>query len=464
MIKRHRIMTSFSQIILDWFTIVLAVVLTHLALTSLDRLIGFKTALTTINSLLLLSLISSLLIITILSMMKVYRSGFCILDLPNNRAFTRALAIAMFASIIPFFFLNQSSDLRIQTGSSFIIITVLLLIQRSLTCAITGHIFKKQKTRSRLLVVGNGNIKQRLIRWADYYKLHGYDTVGIFTPDHEEVDLNAGILNDPLIEMPVRGNLREAIQTKSVNEVWISDKDITPNRVRSIIDTCHDVGVEIALAPDIGEWYATELEVFQLDGLPVIRTRRPVSRPLYELSKRLFDFIVSSFLMLLLAPLYIAITFWIKIDSKGPVTFKQRRVGENGRTFNMFKFRSMYVDTNPYAVSPRTSDDPRITRAGRFLRRSSLDELPQLYNVLRGDISLVGPRPEMPFVVEQYDEHQKVRLSVKQGITGLWQVAADRGRPIHENLQYDLYYIENRSLLLDFAILWRTVRTAAKGI
>ena len=123
----------------------------------------------------------------------------------------------------------------------------------------------------------------------------------------------------------------------------------------------------------------------------------------------------------------------------------------------MHKFRTMRDDSPAYATPPRSHDDPRITRVGRWLRKTSLDELPQLWNVMRGDMSLVGPRPEMPFVVESYEEWQKRRLSVKPGITGLWQILGRKDLPLHDNLQYDFYYIHNRGLLLDLYILLRTV-------
>ncbi len=128
----------------------------------------------------------------------------------------------------------------------------------------------------------------------------------------------------------------------------------------------------------------------------------------------------------------------------------------------MFKFRTMYADMCGDAVTPQHGRDPRVTRVGRILRKTSLDEIPQLWNVLKGDMSLVGPRPEMPFIVDQYDELQMRRLDVKPGITGLWQVSAARNAPIHENVDYDLYYIENQSFFLDALIFVLTLGTMLK--
>jgi lipopolysaccharide/colanic/teichoic acid biosynthesis glycosyltransferase len=183
----------------------------------------------------------------------------------------------------------------------------------------------------------------------------------------------------------------------------------------------------------------------------------------YAVAKRTVDLTVSSVLILLLAPILFVITLLVWLDSPGPIIFVQKRVGRNGELFDMYKFRSMHTTAPRYALSPTESYDPRITAIGRFLRRTSLDELPQLINVFLGNMSLVGPRPEMPFIVRRYNPRQRQRLEVIPGITGLWQLSADRAFPIHENIHYDLSYIQNRSFFLDLAILIRTPFRALRG-
>ena len=145
------------------------------------------------------------------------------------------------------------------------------------------------------------------------------------------------------------------------------------------------------------------------------------------------------------------------MSGMGSPIFTQERVGRDGKCFKMYKFRTMHADADPYAVAPHGRGDSRITKYGHWLRATSIDELPQLVNVLKGEMSLVGPRPEMPFIAERYDDWQKRRLSVKPGITGMWQILGRKDLPMHENLQYDFYYIRNRSLGLDLSILLRTV-------
>lgn len=180
--------------------------------------------------------------------------------------------------------------------------------------------------------------------------------------------------------------------------------------------------------------------------------------------KRMLDLAGALLACLLLSPLLLLITLAVKLESRGPVFFTQERVGFRGKRFRILKFRSMLCSAPAYQRSPSDSHDPRITRVGRILRRLGLDELPQLINVLRGEMSMVGPRPEMPFIVRSYTREQRARLNAVPGITGLWQISPARALPIHENLHYDLYYIAHRSLLLDLAIVVRTFSSVIRGV
>jgi lipopolysaccharide/colanic/teichoic acid biosynthesis glycosyltransferase len=176
------------------------------------------------------------------------------------------------------------------------------------------------------------------------------------------------------------------------------------------------------------------------------------------------DIFLALLLLFLLWPFLIVIGCAIRFDSKGPAIFKQKRVGKDGKLFTLYKYRTMVEGTNPYEVNPLDHSDIRITKVGRFLRKMSLDEIPQLINILKGDMAFVGPRPEMSFIVEQYNELHKERLKVLPGITGLWQLSGDRKKAIHENMDYDLYYVRNASFFLDLVIMIETMVFAFKGI
>jgi lipopolysaccharide/colanic/teichoic acid biosynthesis glycosyltransferase len=195
-----------------------------------------------------------------------------------------------------------------------------------------------------------------------------------------------------------------------------------------------------------------------------VRARRRGLQYSSSIVKRACDVVGSLFLLLLLMPLFIVAAILIKLDSPGPVFFRHYRIGKDGRRFILWKFRSMKIDVPEYEASPRSVLDGRLTRIGRLIRRLSIDELPQLINVLKGDMSLVGPRPEMPFIVARYHPVQRERLGARPGITGLWQISPARAFPIHENLQYDLHYIHNQNFFLDCAIILRTITAVIRGV
>jgi exopolysaccharide biosynthesis polyprenyl glycosylphosphotransferase len=210
------------------------------------------------------------------------------------------------------------------------------------------------------------------------------------------------------------------------------------------------------VATNLFEVLTSRTPVELVDDVPLVRLGRERSSPLYEPLKRGFDVVGAAAALLVAAPVMLWVALRLRAQG-GPALFRQVRVGRHGRLFGMVKFRTMRVDSDPEAAAPRGAGDPRVTSYGRWLRATSLDELPQLWNVLRGEMSLVGPRPEMPFIVDTYTEWQRRRLAVKPGITGLWQILGRKDLPMHENLQYDFYYIRNRSLALDLSILIRTV-------
>ncbi|MGQ9816127.1 MAG: sugar transferase, partial [Candidatus Roseilinea sp.] len=228
------------------------------------------------------------------------------------------------------------------------------------------------------------------------------------------------------------------------------------------------------LAPDVLDlaWFGPR--VVDLNGIPLLRLREsPLNGPA-RVVKRAMDITVSALGLALGAPLMLLIALLIKLDSPGPALIRQQRVGENGRLFGMLKFRTMWAtqeresggaeaQRSTGAVLHKRRDDPRVTRLGRVLRRFSLDELPQLLNVLKGDMSLVGPRPELPWLVDRYETWQRRRFAVPPGMTGWWQINGRSDRPMHLHVEDDLYYIRNYSLWLDIVILLKTVPAVLSG-
>jgi exopolysaccharide biosynthesis polyprenyl glycosylphosphotransferase len=235
-----------------------------------------------------------------------------------------------------------------------------------------------------------------------------------------------------------------------------------------------DTQAELLLAPAVTEIVGPRVRIRPVSGLPLLHMERPELRGVRRLTKEAFDRISATVGILLLAPILVSIALAVKASSRGPMLFRQERVGRGGRTFTMLKFRSMVVeadsmvdrlaahsDGNGVLFKKRT--DPRVTRVGRVLRRYSLDELPQLFNVLRGDMSLVGPRPPLQREVEQYGRDMHRRFLVKPGLTGLWQVSGRSDLSWDDSVRVDVRYVENWSLTFDFMILWKTVGAVVRG-
>jgi exopolysaccharide biosynthesis polyprenyl glycosylphosphotransferase len=254
-----------------------------------------------------------------------------------------------------------------------------------------------------------------------------------------------------------------------VNEVIFALPRQAHIQLSNLVAELQALKVNVRVVPDFFDLVFLRSVVEDFGGMPLVTLREPALDPLQRLVKRAFDLALAGLALLLTLPLMGIIALLIKLDSPGPVIFGQPRVGENGRLFKMYKFRTMVQDaetkqaellhqTADGLLTHKSYDDPRVTRMGRFLRRTSLDELPQLINILKGEMSLVGPRPELPWLVDRYQPWQRKRFEVPQGLTGWWQVNGRADKPMHLHTEDDLYYIKHYSLWLDFQILWRTIK------
>jgi exopolysaccharide biosynthesis polyprenyl glycosylphosphotransferase len=325
------------------------------------------------------------------------------------------------------------------------------------------------------LVVGRGPEASLFIREMRERPALGYRVIGVV--DTKAID---GQLTYE--DVPVIGNLEslpEVIRDSGANEVIIADPQVNGEALFEVMMRCgRRRGVEFRIAPSLFNCLPRKTEIDQIGVLPMIRLfREPLSSGA-RIVKRTFDLIIAALAIALLFPLWFLIALLIKLDSKGPVFYTQERVGMDGRLFLLYKFRTMRAGAdselhreyqrafiagraeanlgNDQKPTYKLLADPRITRVGRLLRRTSLDEVPQLWNVLLGDMSLVGPRPPIPYEVEAYELWHRKRLDMKPGLTGLWQVSGRNRLPFEEMVRLDLFYIENWSLLLDLKIILRT--------
>jgi len=280
--------------------------------------------------------------------------------------------------------------------------------------------------------------------------------------------------------------LPEAIRESGANEVIIADSHVDADALFDVMMRCgRRRGIEFRIAPSLFNCLPSKTEVDQIGALPMIRLFREPLSDFARGTKRVSDIIIAALTLAVLSPFWLLIALLIKFDSKGPVFYTQERVGMDGRIFVVYKFRTMRMDSDSEihreyqrkfiaghaeanvgdANEPayKLRDDPRITRVGRVLRRLSIDEVPQLFNVLRGDMSIVGPRPPIPYEVEAYELRHRRRLDMKPGLTGLWQVSGRNRLPFEEMVKLDLFYIENWSLLFDVKIIMRTVMVMLRG-
>jgi exopolysaccharide biosynthesis polyprenyl glycosylphosphotransferase len=321
----------------------------------------------------------------------------------------------------------------------------------------------------RVLIVGAGEVGYRVGALLQEHAWTGLELVGYLDDDPAKG-------GDEEMPWPILGTLDDVaavVRSRGIQEIVVALPLRAHLRVKELVAALHDSAAQIRVVPDYFDFSQIKTGIEEFGGMPLVSLREPAMDEFQRLAKRVFDLVVGALSLVVGAPVMLLIAFLIRLDSPGPIFFTQERLGEKGRRFQMLKFRSMVQNAEQLAEQMfqrdekgnllfKSRDDPRVTRVGRILRRTSLDELPQLFNVLKGEMSLVGPRPEMPWVVDEYEPWQYQRFAVPQGITGWWQVNGRSDKPMHLHTEEDLYYIKNYSLLLDVIILWKTVGAVFK--
>lgn len=274
--------------------------------------------------------------------------------------------------------------------------------------------------------------------------------------------------------IPILGplnDLEKVVKKYGIEEVWLTE---STKEERQILEFCQTNHIGFRLIPDMTGLHYSHVEISFLNGLPVLEVKPTPLDGWGKILKRIYDFLMAAFALLIFLPLFVLIGLTIKIDSPGPIFYKSKRVGKKGKIFQMLKFRSMRKDAEKQKekllnLSHRNGplfkikNDPRTTRIGKFLRKTSLDEVPQLWNVVKGEMSLVGPRPHLPEEVKKYQEHQKRTLTIKPGLTGLAQISGRSDLDFEKEVTLDIAYIENWSVFLDAKIILKTILVILKG-
>lgn len=332
------------------------------------------------------------------------------------------------------------------------------------------------RSMSRLLLLGGPGAISHLAASLHSAKHAGYLPVAAYSPGgqpefHVEPESGLRVLG----HTADAASILRAIEECNADAVAVSaGVQLHPQILRHLGWELASRNVGLIMAPALTDVAGPRIHTQQVAGLPLIHVTTPTLEGGQRVAKRLFDFIVASILLIVASPLMLLLVLIVKLDSRGPVFFRQERVGIEGSHFAMLKFRSMVVDAEERlkdlaeqnqgsGLLFKMKDDPRITRVGKVLRRYSLDELPQLINIVTGSMSLVGPRPPLPREVESYEHDVRRRLLVKPGLTGLWQVSGRSNLSWQDSVRLDLYYVENWSLAGDLIILLRTVRAVFKS-
>lgn len=401
-------------------------------------------------------------------------------------SYVRILRVPVFTSLLVFLCLGSVLYLlKLDLSRSFVgLFCVLsgvgLFLLRVLVLVLLRFFRVRGKNYRNLLVVGTGDQARRIHQEIAKNSELGVRVIGFVTTskdsssdsnDSAVYDLAARVIAGP-------ASFETALKRHAVDEVLFTDVVEHFQIVKQLAEIAVEEGVRVALAADLFSLNIFKSEVSYLGGTPLVHYHpSPAAMSSSSLvAKRMMDVVVSAGLLLLLSPFLLFVALAIRLDSTGPVFFRQRRVGLNGRTFILLKFRSMVNEAEKMLDALKEQNemsgpafkirnDPRITRVGRLLRRYSIDELPQLINVLRGDMSLVGPRPPLPEEVSQYIRKQRKRLSMRPGLTCTWQVSGRNEIPDFENwAKLDLEYIDNWSLWTDIKLLFQTIPAVLGGV
>jgi exopolysaccharide biosynthesis polyprenyl glycosylphosphotransferase len=368
------------------------------------------------------------------------------------------------------FGLRPLAQSRLMLPYAAVLIVASLGMIRWIDILWTRRQLKRGVGAARTLLVGAGEVGRAVMRNVLAEPDSSFALVG-FLDDNEKKRIQAIGRFEPLGRID---DLPRVLEEQAIDDVIVSLPWDCRDKITWIVSESEARGVRARIVPDLFQMTLHRVDLDSLNGIPLIGVRESALQGWHYGLKRLLDITLSSLVLVLTIPLLVAIAAAIRLSSPGPILFRQARVGRDGRLFTLYKFRSMTVgsDSAHAAMRPLSETtgpifkmrrDPRVTRIGRLIRRLSLDELPQLWNVLRGEMSLVGPRPPMPTEVAEYEEWHRRRLDISPGMTGLWQVSGRSELTFDEMVMLDLFYAENWSLGLDVRILLRTVPTVLLG-
>ncbi|WP_374101170.1 sugar transferase [Antrihabitans sp. YC2-6] len=395
---------------------------------------------------------------------------------PDEYRLILSATVRLFGAIAICALIFRIEIARLYVGLAFLIGLTALLLSRWFARRAIARQREKGENQTAVLVVGRESAVFDLARSFERYLASGHRVVGVCIPGH------SGAHRDHLdIEgrpVPIFGDehsVLSAVKFSGADTVAVTaTEELGHNGIRKLVWELDPYDVDLVVSPGVVDVAGPRLVMRPVAGLPLIHVDKPTYRGTKRFGKTIFDVCFAVFALILSAPILLLTALAVKIDSRGPVLYRSERVGMGGKTFGMLKFRSMVdgadqqlddlMEQNEGAgVLFKMRDDPRVTRVGRIIRKLSIDELPQFINVLKRDMSVVGPRPPLRREVEDYDGEVRRRLLVKPGVTGLWQVSGRSVLSWEESVRLDLSYVENWSTVGDLLIIVKTVRAVVAG-
>jgi len=414
----------------------------------------------------LLYLLFPLMWVGVLLLFSVYdgRRNFRVTDELTSLTLASILSAVAMAGVLYLSYRDVSRALFL----FFVLLGYLLMVGWRLVIRVVFRYRWMRGVQSRrVLILGAGDLGKQMLEIIHKQPSLPMQVIGFLDDDPHKCSAREDVLG-------TLDDARRVIAAQQVDDVVLALPRAADGRLTQVVSELHDLPVRVWVMLDYYSLTLHRSQVEEFAGVPMLDLRAPALSEYQRILKRAFDILVILLVMPFALPILGLVSLAIWLDDRGPVFYHAQRMGENGRVFRMHKFRTMLVGAEKQLTSVqkvasngdvlhKLPDDPRVTRVGRFLRRASLDELPQLFNVLKGQMSLVGPRPELPSLVENYDLWQRKRFAVPQGMTGWWQINGRSDRPMHLHTEDDLYYVQHYSLWLDLQILLKTVWVVLRG-
>lgn len=405
--------------------------------------------------------------IVILALFSVYdgQKNLRIVDEFTSLTLSSILAVIVLAGFLYFSYRDVS---RALFGLFAILSYLLLLLWRIPARLLYWARNQTSNYRTqRILILGAGPVGRDIQTRVELHRHLNVEFIGYLDDDEGKRKTERLILGTV-------DDVRRLIKEEQATDVVLALPSRAHKRIDQVLADLVDVPIRIWVVPDYFQFFLRQARMEDFLSIPMLNLRAPALTESERLVKRAFDLLVAVLLLIPFGLIMLLCALLIWLDDGPPILYKQKRVGENGRLFTMYKFRTMVKNADQMQgmveqrdadgnLIHKRADDPRVTRVGRLLRRLSFDEFPQLFNVLRGTMSWVGPRPELPYLVDKYQSWQRKRFAIPQGMTGWWQIHGRSDKPMHLHTEDDLYYVQNYSIWLDIQILIRTVWVVLRG-